>query len=157
MNPVTQDSFWAERLAKAKNNYKFSVYETSDMDWYEINRAHKHLFNEWKVNGKVLDAACGFGRLAEEFEDYTGVDISQTFINKAKELYPEKNFLCADIHEGLPFKDHGFDWAICVSLKEMLIREMGEEYWSKCLRELKRVAKKVLILEYTKRYDHEII
>lgn len=157
MNPVTSDSFWAERLKKAGNNYKFSVYETSELDWAKINEAHEYLLDEWKVGGKVLDAACGFGRWSEKFENYIGVDISDTFISKAKELYPNKAFLRADIHEGLPFKDGEFDWAICVSLKDMLIREMGDDYWNICLRELKRVSKKVLILEYSKKLEHEII
>lgn len=157
MNKVTEDSFWAERLKKAGNNYKFSVYETSELDWIKINEAHEYLIDQWKVGGKVLDAACGFGRWSEKFDDYTGVDISQTFIDKARELYPNKKFICADIHRGLPFKDREFDWAVCVSLKDMLIREMGEEYWSSCLMELKRVSKKVLILEYSKKLEHEII
>lgn len=157
MSRVTEDSFWKERLEKCGDNYPFAVYEVSGGDWLKIEQAHKEIMEAWNVSGRVLDAACGYGRIADNFNNYVGVDISPTLIDKAKQLNPGKEFICANIKEGLPFRDREFDWAICVSLKEMLIREEGQEYWNECLKELKRVANKVLILEYSKLTEHEII
>jgi hypothetical protein len=49
-----------------------------------------------------------------------------------------------------------FDWVIAVSLKEMLIREMGEAYWNHVFEELKRLGKNVLLLEYSNPSEIEL-
>ena len=96
----------------------------------------------------MLDAACGYGRLSPIFEKYIGVDFSPDFINIARKSFPKKEFLVANIKE-LPFEDNKFDWSICSSLKTMIEENSGEEEWNKMKKELLRVSKKILILEYT--------
>lgn len=48
---------------------------------------------------RVLDFGCGFGRLAEHFDDYIGVDIAPHRIQQAREKYPSAEFICAPSFE----------------------------------------------------------
>ena len=142
--PVDQIDFWKERIDTAAKDY-FTVYVTSEGDWKRINEAHGEHFK--MMSGKILDAGCGYGRNSVFFEDYTGVDFSPDFIEKAKKMFPGKNFIQANLKE-LPFKDKEFDWAFCVSIKAMIVNNLGEEEWVKMEKELLRVSKNVLLLEY---------
>jgi len=152
--PINDPDFWKERLDDV---YKIfggkihnSVFVTLPDLWENICIRHKKIFQEI-CSGKILDAACGYGRLSEwikEGDEYTGVDFAPAFIDKARELYPDKRFILCDVKH-LPFKDGEFDWAVCVSLKAMIQKEDFEGSWEEMEKELKRVAKKVLILEYS--------
>jgi len=146
--PIFDLNFWKERIEGAKKGREhYSVYVTSDGDWKKLNQVHKDILAK-VVSGKVLDAGCGYGRTSEWIDDYVGVDFSPDFIALAQKNYPNKEFVQADLRE-LPFGNEEFDWAICTSIKEMIVNNMGKSEWDKMEKELKRVAKKVLILEYT--------
>lgn len=142
--PVDKLDFWKERIDTAVKDY-FTVYVTSEGDWHRINKAHMKHFEQ--MTGKVLDAGCGYGRNSVYFHDYVGVDFSPDFIRMAKERYPHKTFIEANLKE-LPFKDKEFDWAFCVSIKRMIVDNLGDNEWLAMEKELKRVAKQVMILEY---------
>lgn len=142
--PVDSINFWKERIDTAAKDY-FMVYVTSEGDWKRINEAHREHFK--KMEGRVLDAGCGYGRNSEYFDNYVGVDFSPDFIELAKKKYPNKTFIQGDLKD-LPFKDKEFDWAFCVSIKAMIENNLGEEEWKKMERELLRVAKQVMLLEY---------
>jgi ubiquinone/menaquinone biosynthesis C-methylase UbiE len=144
MKPVDKLEFWKHRIEQAQREH-YSVYITSEADWHRINKAHVSHFE--KMNGRVLDAGCGYGRNSVYFSDYTGVDFSPDFIKLAKQKFPNKDFMVANLKE-LPFKDKEFDWAFCVSIKQMIRANLGEEEWLKMESELRRVAKQVMILEY---------
>jgi ubiquinone/menaquinone biosynthesis C-methylase UbiE len=145
--PVNKLEFWKERIETAQQEH-FSVYVTSPSDWLRINTAHKKIFQkEVPQDAKVLDAGCGYGRWSVFFNNYTGVDFSPDFIAKAKEKYPDKTFLQANL-KALPFGDKEFDVAFCVSIKKMIEDNLGTEEWAEMEKELRRVAKKVLLLEY---------
>lgn len=155
-NEIYKDEFWKQRLEEAGEDLRLSVYQSPNEDWEIINQKHREVLQKL-VRGKVLDVGCGYGRLSNLFQEYTGVDSSQTFIKKAKELYPNKSFMYIDVSRGTLFSNKEFDWAVCVSLKAMVIRELGNDEWLKILKELKRIAKKVLILEYSYLDDYEIL
>jgi len=158
---INSPEFWKQRIDESINDLRLAVYHTSPEDWNETNKAHQKIIKEI-VSGRVLDAGCAYGRVSEwvddqtGYTDYTGVDISPDFIDLAKRLYPERKFLVGDLKD-LPFGDKEFDWAVCVSIKAMVIRELGKKEWLKIKKELLRVAKKVLILEYSYKDKHEII
>jgi len=149
--PVMSPDFWKSRLSEA-TQLRQSVYYCSDMDWQNINEHHyKSLKNTINVKcDKVLEAGCAFGRWSPLFKNYTGVDISPDFISLARENYPlhRENFFCYDLRN-LPFKDNTFDWCFTISTKEMIIREVNEETWMEIEKEILRVSKKFLILEYS--------
>jgi ubiquinone/menaquinone biosynthesis C-methylase UbiE len=154
--PVNQIDFWKKRIDEAKKSKEhFSVYITNEEHWKFINETHKELLLE-HCSGKILDAGCGYGRWSTLFSDYTGIDFSPDFINEAKEKFPNKNFLVADMKD-LPFKDNEFDWAFCVSIKRMIQDNLGSSEWELMQKELKRVAKKVLILEYENPEPFEVL
>lgn len=155
-NPITDLSFWKARIKRAKeSNRWWSVYLVHPPQWRAIEKAHKAII-EKEAHGKVLDAGCGYGRICEWIDDYTGVDFSPDFIEWAKELYPDKTFIQADL-KNLPFKDKEFDCAVAISIKEMVVGNLGMAAWEEMEKELMRVAKKVLVLKYIEPDIYEIL
>lgn len=146
--PVDKHQFWAERIRDAVE-LRQSVYYTSRGAWDHLNETHREIMGQ-HLTGKILDAGCGYGRWSELFaaSDYLGIDFSPDFIHIAKDLYPSKAFEVADL-KALLYPDKTFDWAFCVSIRQMIRGNLGEEVWAQMESELKRVAKHVLILEYT--------
>ena len=156
--PIESPQFWEQRIKEAAEgrDSRCIFYQATPYVWDEIDKAHKKIIQE-NVNGKVLDAGCGLGRISEWINgEYIGVDLMPFFIEKARILYPEREFLVADLRK-LPFKDKEFDWAICLSIKGMMIRDLGKEEWQKMETELKRVSKKILILDYNNPEQCEIL
>lgn len=154
--PIFELDFWKERIIGSKKSRDFhSVYLTQDEQWKKIGSVHKDITDK-EVKGNVLDAGCGYGRLSEWFSDYIGVDFSPDFISWAKEKYPNKDFIVADLRK-LPFEDNSFDWVVCNSIRQMVQANMGNEEWMKMEKELLRVGKKVLILEYTNPEKYTIL
>jgi len=154
--PIEKISYWKyrvdksfERDAKHENDdlKHESVYLVNQDEWERIAEEHKKILGQYR-DKKVLDAGCGYGRSSEWFTNYVGIDFSPDFIEKAKELYPDKEFIIGDLKK-LPFKDNEFDIAICVSIKNMVVGQLGGAVWDKMEKELLRVAKEVLLLEYT--------
>lgn len=153
MHPIEDLEFWKERIKTAKSE-QHSVYLVNDGRWKVIEEEHKRVAQEF-CKGKVLDAGCGYGRASEWFDDYLGIDFSPDFIEKAKGKYPSKQFTVANLKE-LPFKDGEFDWALCASIRGMIIGNLGKEEWDKMDKELKRVCKHILYLEYPEPGEYEI-
>lgn len=150
MQPVDNLNFWKERIRMAKNRNKLhhSVYISADGLWEKIYKTHLEVINkEIKPTDKVLDIGCGYGRMAPVFDNYTGVDFSPDFIAEARTLYPDKKFIVANLNK-LPFKKNEFDIGIAISIKHMIIGNLGGEKWEPMAKEIKRVCKKVIILEY---------
>lgn len=142
--------FWAKRLQQAKDVgvIHYSVFLANPTLWARLLKAHLRIINQYiKPSDKVLDAGCGYGRMSTVFENYTGVDFSTDFIREAKNMFPDKDFRVADLRD-LPFKDKEFDWGIAISIKNMIVGNLGKSEWNKMEKELRRVCKKVLLLEY---------
>lgn len=87
------------------------------------------------AKGKVLDVACGTGRLAF-LDNYTGIDFSKEMIHKANKSYPQKEFWIGDATD-LPFNEESFDTVIALRL----LMHMGKN-WKKTFDEMHRVCKK---------------
>lgn len=156
---VNREEYWRYRLSEAQkmSQLHYSVYLTRKEDWQNIEKAHREIISkEIPLSARVLDAGCGYGRGFEMLSprEYVGVDFSPDFISKAKELYAG-DFRVGDL-ANLPFKKGEFDWAVCISIKQMIIGKSSEEHWKKMEKELRRVAKKILILEYTNPEQYEI-
>ena len=88
-------------------------------------------------NKKLLDVACGGGRLLEQAEKRVasyGIDISRSALKEAIERV-KNSFLCMCSAEKLPFKEGTFDFITCLgSLEHFLNMNIA-------LREMKRVLK----------------
>ncbi len=154
--PIDKPEFWKERIQNALKDH-YSVYVAHEALWNRINQVHNELLDKIiPQDSKVLDAGCGYGRWSHKFKNYTGVDFSPDFLSKAKSKYPDKEFIQSKL-EVLPFKDKEFDWAFCVSIKKMVVDNQGEEKWLEMEKELKRVAKNILILEYEVPEIYEVL
>lgn len=147
MKKVDTVEFWKDRIDTATEEH-FSVYVAAQPLWDAINSIHNEIMD--KVIPKdayVLDAGCGFGRWSTKFDKYLGIDFSPDFIEMAKRKFPHKQFEQQNL-KSLPYKDNTFDWAIVISIKAMIVNNCGADEWDMMEKELKRVCKKVLILEY---------
>ena len=173
--PVLDPAYWRQRLAYAsERGHLFqSVYLCNDHMWQQIEARHREILLE-KISPEdsVLDAGCGYGRLLTLLPEdwngyYMGVDISPDFVGMAKRKYPEKRFVVGNL-DSLPmdgvgyFKRDGkfsakFDWAILISIKGMLIGNVGTEFWEKVQHELSRYCSRILLLEYDAKDQGEII
>jgi len=155
--PVSTPEFWKKRIEDS-NKYgdiHHSVYISRMELWKEIESAHMEVLKTYK-DARVLDAGCGYGRCAPWFSNYTGVDNSPDLLAIARKEHPDKTFIGADLAL-LPFKDKEFDMAFCISIKGMIIGNLGGEVWEPMEKELLRVAKEVLILEYEKPGEFNVL
>lgn len=158
-DPIGETFFWKDRIIDAKDRglLRYSVYNTSANDWDYLCSVHRKICEHYiPKDAKVLDVGCGYGRLSEWFGYYSGIDFSPEFIAEAKRLYPGKEFIVGDIKD-MPYTDKEFDWAICISIKGMVIRELGDVQWLKMEKEIKRVAKNILLLEYSSPSEFDAI
>lgn len=147
--PVESAAFWLGRIEMAadRKHEHYSVYLVPDPVWEDIGRVHEGIIREKCAGMKTLDAGCGYGRASQWVENYMGVDISPDLLRIARAKYPGKCFLEADLGK-LPFEDLEFDIAFCISIKQMIVSNVGDRRWLQIQRELKRVARQLLIFEY---------
>lgn len=152
-NQTQSLDFWRTRIKQAKDAglpIDFAM-AASGFDWGVIDKEHSsRIFKYATRNSKILDVGCGYGRTAHWFadENYTGIDFVSEFVDEAHKRHPNKRFLVGNITEALPFKDKEFDIALLISVKRVIAPVVGEKVWGVVEKELKRVAKKVIILEY---------
>lgn len=97
---------------------------------------------------KVLDIGCGIGFLSTLFDKdkYCGIDNCNEFIEFAKKKYIGYEFIQYDINNGIPFKDGEYDIVIGIWLLHHL------KNWKFILEEMRRVGKKVIVIEFVLRY-----
>ncbi len=106
-------------LALVKKNYQdiaedFNYSRKKEL-WPEI----KNLSAEVRAGDRVLDLACGNGRLLEAFLDkdifYLGIDNSEELISFALKNYPQHKFIVGDMLELKNLKDKSFDHLFCLA------------------------------------------
>lgn len=156
-NPVDKLDFWKERIedAKRRGHEQYSVYVVNDGMWSRINRIHEKIIRKEIGNKSALDAGCGYGRISEWVPNYTGVDFSPDFIEKAQGRYPGKRFHIASL-AALPFRDKEFDIALMVSVRGMIVGNLGGAVWEPMQKEIERVAQHILVLEYVDPEEYEL-
>lgn len=132
-----------------KGNADSSVTDLLAYDGYEATQVNmKEVAAEVtraldiRRTDKVLEVGCGAGALAQYLDcDYVGMDYSPTLVKKHIEILhnPVLEGEAAD----LIFKDKSFDKVICYGV--FLYFESKEYAW-KALAELKRVARKAVLV-----------
>lgn len=165
--PIQDPNYWKARLdaAQRAGNLWHSVFCCGKDRWSKIEAKHREILARVVHPGwSVLDAGCGYGRLLDLMPDtwhgyYLGVDSSPAFIDLAREMhntYEEVgthmnvcHFLVADLRM-LPsiYPDKEFDLAVMISVRPMVVRNMGQGEWDKIEAEVRRVSKRLLYLEY---------
>ncbi len=111
----------------------------------------------------LLDFGCGLGDLYAYLRqegislNYTGIDINEKIIKRAKQRFPEKRFLCMDIEE----QDFAERFDVVVACGVFNLRVAGiDESMKSCLKKLYSMTNKVMIVDlltwYVKRRDIQL-
>jgi cyclopropane fatty-acyl-phospholipid synthase-like methyltransferase len=154
--PILDPGFWRGRLASAMarrgERYR-AVYETSRGDWRNIEARHRQILaTHVKPADSVLDCGCGWGRLLDMMPanwrgSYFGVDLTPDFIDIARQLHDPTLFAVMDLRD-LSHLAGRFDWAVLISIRRMVVKNLGASEWAKMEAEIRRVADRLLFLEY---------
>ena len=157
--------FWRRRIfesiATGKMLHQIIYDDSYDLWKYIQGETGGDLKRLILPGSRVLDAGCGYGALLCCFQeaklkvDYTGVDISPDLLELARYRYPDRQFVLADLRS-LPFKSRSFNWAVLRSIKDMIVDNVGESDWQLMDREIRRVARSVLYLEYSSKVDENM-
>jgi len=153
--PVSDREFWRQRLVEAHvsgRGLHTAIYDTDPETWTHIqNETRGYLLRYLLPGTRMLDAGCGYGaaaHLCPGWASYLGVDSSPDLLEIARKREPGCLFVQADLGD-MPFlEDKAVDVCLARSLKKMLVDNLGQAAWERVLKELRRVSKAVLVLEY---------
>jgi hypothetical protein len=158
--PVCDPGYWHDRIALAAAHAAppflwphTSVFCCTPDVWERIAQRHAALLAVIiGPEAGVLDAGCGWGRLLDLmphgwYGAYCGVDVAPAFVALASSRHPSRRFLVADLRKRTTWPDGAWDWAVVVSMRGMLRRNVPGA-WEQVEAELRRVARRVLVLEY---------
>jgi len=118
-----------------------------------LSKLHKSILANIKSSDKVLDVACGTGSLslaiAEKALYVKGIDLSEPMINSAIKSAGRRgvknvDFTLRDASELTDFKDHEFE----IAVTSMAIHQFDAELAIRILTEMKRIASRVIIIDY---------
>ena len=161
--PINDPNYWARRLAvQGKDERHKAIFITSKENWDAIAEKHRMILaRHIHPEHSVLDAGCAWGRLLDLMPTdwrgfYQGIDLSPDFIELARREYPQRAFRVADMRQ-IPFLTGTFDFAVLISIRPMVKRNLGEDEWEKMEKELKRVARNLLVLEYDVNDEGEVL
>jgi ubiquinone/menaquinone biosynthesis C-methylase UbiE len=97
------------------NIYDYLVFNNLKDDYEVMSLVNKTNPNTESI---ILDVGCGTGhhvaKLAQQNLNVIGIDLSPFMINKAKELYPNYNFMVGDVMNNHQFKDNSFTHILCL-------------------------------------------
>lgn len=103
---------------------------------------------------KILDVACGTGaqvfELALFAKEVTGIDLSESMIRMAEQTKEKRklfnvHFRVCDATGNWKFNDKEFD----IALITLALHQFAPESYSNILGEMKRVAKQIIIVDYS--------
>lgn len=161
--PIHDTEYWRKRLVTApEENLHHAIFRCPKSHWERIEAKHREILAYYiKDTDLILDCGCGWGRLYDLLprvyglhRRYLGIDLSPDFIALARKLHPGIPFQEGDLLNlssvFLPTDpDLGeWDWAVMISIRPMVKRNMGEKVWAQMEEQIRKVAKKLLYLEY---------
>jgi SAM-dependent methyltransferase len=152
MENILDPQYWKERLEAASLRHH-AIFRCSEERWRKIEDKHRFILasriGQWD---SILDAGCAWGRLLTLMPswwkgDYLGIDISPDFVDLGNQEHPDRKFVVGDLRQ-IPLGPLTFDWAVLISIRPMVKRNLGEGIWTLMETELRRVARQLLYLEY---------
>lgn len=157
--PIFDTNYWKDRLEAAdkSNHIHHAVMKCSQEDWGSYEEAHRKILKALiSPNDSVLDCGCAWGRLLELLPNkwdgpYLGFDLSPDLIKRARDSYPGTDFFVHDLRwplAAIGVEAREYDWAVLISIRPMVIRNMGEEVWALMEANIAKYAKNLLFLEY---------
>jgi cyclopropane fatty-acyl-phospholipid synthase-like methyltransferase len=110
-------SYYEPRVRAYTKGYEIHDWEDSASEY----RRFDVLLDAVDLNGmSLLDVGCGIGDLYHYLVTghktqvmYTGVDLLEAMIERAKNRFPEANFITEDLTENDPFGPESFDVVFC--------------------------------------------
>lgn len=161
--PIFDPNYWAERLVYANDTQRHhAIYLRPLEEWQDIENDHREILKtELCSTTSVLDAGCGYGRLLNLMPKnwkggYLGLDLSPDFIRLAKKEHPANQFKVADLRDLSFLSDSSFDVAVLISIRNMILANVGKVVWDQIESELHRVCKRLLFLEYKVRGQNNV-
>lgn len=153
--PVDTPEFWHYRLLQAHatgRGIHTAIYDIDYDTWNNIqNQTSGYLKRYIGSHNSVIDVGCGYGALSGLIPHtvrYCGVDVSPDLIEIAKLRYPTRLFVVEDMSRRTGFNDNEFDFAICRSIKSMIVDNLGMDKWIDILTEVRRISNTVILMEY---------
>jgi SAM-dependent methyltransferase len=156
--------FWRARIdtAEARGEPHRAVFRTTLDKWGDIEAAHRHILAEHVTERtSIIDVGCGYGRLLTLLPEkwigaYHGVDLSPDFVAAAREKH-RRLFEVHDFRDRLPVHSSvRYNLAVCCSVRGMVVREAGQDVWGVMEANIRKVAGKILYLEYTQPQDYTL-
>jgi cyclopropane fatty-acyl-phospholipid synthase-like methyltransferase len=157
-DPILNPEFWSKRLDEARHTeLHHALFKCPRDRWERIEAKHREILKEKIGDGEsVLDAGCAWGRLLTLLPPgwrgrYLGIDLSPEFVTMARLNNPGRAFVCGemgDVLASLAEAGERFDWAVLVSMRSMIRRNLGGEAWDEIERRLERICRRLLFLEY---------
>lgn len=156
--------YWKGRLHNVPDDcLHHAIFKCPREKWDKIEAAHTKILNETiRENDSVIDIGCGYGRLLrmmrrEWHGGYLGVDLSPDFIEMARTDYPKRVFCVADLTKDMgQFSKYRFEWAVMISIRPMVINNLGGKVWETMEKGIRGIAKKLLFLEYDENHKGSI-
>lgn len=160
IQPILDEVYWRYRIRDAREKHH-AVFRCSLDRWNAIADNHRQILKQLIQPGEhVLDAGCGYGRLVDLLPEghgwYMGIDLSPDMVDLARKTYPKHTFSVMDLRK-IELPDDVFDWAVLISIRPMVIRECGQQVWDQMYEQLRRVATKLLFLEYDPNDKGEVV
>jgi SAM-dependent methyltransferase len=118
-----------------------------------LSNLHKSILSIIKSSDKVLDVACGTGSLslaiAAKAFYVKGIDLSEPMIKTAMKSAGRRGvknaeFTIHDASDLTDFKDHEFE----IAVTSMAIHQFEAELAIRILSEMKRIASKIIVIDY---------
>lgn len=155
IQPILDPEYWAQRLSPVydTDNLHHSIFRCPLEKWGRIEEKHEEILRHViRPNDNILDCGCGYGRLLTLLPfgwsgGYLGIDISPEFVNLARHRHPEKIFNVANLLDLSGFSG-GWDWAVLISVRPMVRRNLGVEIWAEMEKQIRSKASRLLYLEY---------
>jgi cyclopropane fatty-acyl-phospholipid synthase-like methyltransferase len=163
---IFEPGYWKDRLLHAidREQVHHAIFVTGSQQWSQIAEQHRELLaRHVRSDESILDAGCGWGRLLSLTPrywkgDYLGIDISPDFLESARASHPARTFLLHDMREPLPERYRNvFDWAVLISIRQMVRENAGEEAWETVQRNLFDASRRILVLEYSSEDQGEVL
>lgn len=158
--------YWKQRLDSAVERHQ-AIFRCDLARWRRIEDKHRQILASTVRNiDSVLDAGCGWGRLLDLmpktwYGSYCGIDISPDFIQLARQTHRSRIFLQGNLHDGTLLDTVSvsakFNWAVCISMRPMIRRNLGDDYWDTIQDNILEAADRILFLEYDENDNGEIL
>ncbi len=96
----------------------------------------------FKEDDSVLDVGCGYGDLCKYIQNYTGIDLRASAIDKAKNKYPGRDFKNCEIYS----IDEKYDWVFASGI--FCFDYEWEKNTNDCIKKMHEISKKGLAFNF---------